>query len=162
MSKIISDLAEGASKGLFSGIGKLFKDVRTAITGIDPEKRAELEMKLAELETKAQELQVESQRITVEDRGSARNREIEARKAGSKEYYPMFLDILAVFAFIGCLYALFTQAVPEGPAKDILLVLIGALTAIVKDVYGYWRGSSAGSSEKTGAMAEVLKALKGK
>lgn len=158
-SKIIADLAEGASKGLFSGIGQFFKDVRTAITGVDPIKRAELEMKLAELEGKAQELELQSKKITVEDRNSARNREIEARKSGSKEIYPMLLDIVAVIAFVGCLYALFNKVMPEGTAKDILLLLLGTLAAIVKDIYGYWRGSSSGSSEKTTAMADVLRAI---
>jgi hypothetical protein len=47
---VISELAEGAGKGLFSGIGSLVKDLRTAITGVDPEKRAELEAKLVEFE----------------------------------------------------------------------------------------------------------------
>jgi len=157
--KLIADLAEGASKGLFSGIGQLFKDVRTAITGVDPVKRAELEMKLAELEGKAQELQIQTQKITVEDRGSARNREVEIAKTGKKDWIPKALAVAAVFAFMGCLYALFTRTIPEGAARDVLMMLIGALIAIVKDLYGYYFGSSSGSSEKTTAMADVLRAI---
>jgi len=38
MGNVISDLAEGASKGLFSGLGSMFKDIRTALTGVDPVK----------------------------------------------------------------------------------------------------------------------------
>jgi len=157
MGHIVSDLTEGAAKGLFSGIGQLFKDVRTAITGVDPEKRAELEIKLAELESKAQEFEIQSQKITSEDRSSARSREVEIAKTGKKDWLPKVLAILAVLAFIGCLFALFTRTIPEGSARDVLMMLIGALSAIVKDLYGYFFGSSSGSSEKTIAMAEVMK-----
>lgn len=160
MGKIIADLTEGAAKGLFSGIGQFLKDVRTLITGVDPTKRAELEIKLAEFEGKAQELEIQSQKITVEDRNSARSREVEIAKSGKKDWIPASLAILAVVAFLGCLYALFTRAIPDGAARDVLMMLIGALIAIVKDLYGYYFGSSSGSSEKTSAMAEVLKALK--
>ena len=50
MGNVISDLAEGASKGLFSGLGSMFKDIRTALTGVDPVKAAEIEVKLTEME----------------------------------------------------------------------------------------------------------------
>lgn len=50
MGNVIAELAEGGAKGLFEGIGKMAKDLRTAITGVDPVRRAELEAKLAELE----------------------------------------------------------------------------------------------------------------
>jgi hypothetical protein len=57
MGNVIGDLAEGASKGLFSGIGDMAKSIRVAITGIDPEKQAELEEKLLELEAAGDEAQ---------------------------------------------------------------------------------------------------------
>ena len=159
MGNVLVDLADGAAKGLFSGLGQLFKDARTAITGIDPEKRADLELKLTELEGQAEQLRVASDKIAADDRDSARKREVEARKAGSKETYPMILDILAIVAFVGCLYALFTKALPDGTGHDILVMLIGCLTVIVKDIYGYWRGSSAGSSEKSSAISDALRSL---
>lgn len=57
---IITDLVSGGASGIFKGIGELAKDIREAWTGesiIDPNKKAEIEMKLLELEysvTKAQ------------------------------------------------------------------------------------------------------------
>jgi len=42
MGNIVADLAEGGAKGLFSGIGQMAKDIRTAITGKDPAKEAEV------------------------------------------------------------------------------------------------------------------------
>lgn len=50
MGNVISDLALGATSGVFSGLGSLAKDIRVAITGIDPEKQAAIEEKLLDLE----------------------------------------------------------------------------------------------------------------
>lgn len=59
MGNILTDLAAGGTKGLFSGIGELAKDIRTAITGKDPQKMAEIEMKLMELESTSQQAQAQ-------------------------------------------------------------------------------------------------------
>ncbi len=59
MGNIVTDLAEGASKGLFSGIGQMAKDIRTALTGKDPAKEAEAMQKLLELEFTAQKAQTD-------------------------------------------------------------------------------------------------------
>lgn len=59
MGNIITDLAEGASKGLFSGMGQMAKDIRTALTGKDPAKEADAMQKLLELEFTAQKAQTD-------------------------------------------------------------------------------------------------------
>lgn len=63
-----------------------------------------------------------------------------------------WLAVLAVITFIICLYLLFFQPIPEG-SKDVLLIVAGALIVIVKDVYGYYFGSSEGSARKTELLA---------
>jgi hypothetical protein len=55
---LLSDLASGGVSGLLSGIGSLAKDIRVAITGVDPVKAAEIEAKLAELEQAAMQGQM--------------------------------------------------------------------------------------------------------
>ena len=55
---LLGDLASGGVAGLLSGIGSLAKDLRTAITGVDPVKQAEIEAKLVELEAAAQQGQM--------------------------------------------------------------------------------------------------------
>lgn len=47
---VLADLASGATGGIFSGIGSLLKDARVAITGVDPEKAAEIEALLQQIE----------------------------------------------------------------------------------------------------------------
>lgn len=59
-----------------------------------------------------------------------------------------WLSILVTLAFIGATFALMSLPLPV-PAKDILLILIGALVSRVGDVYAYYFGSSEGSARKT-------------
>ena len=57
------------------------------------------------------------------------------------------LALLAVLMFAASVSALFRLNIPE-VNKDVILVLIGALTAITKDVYGFYFGSSAAERNK--------------
>ena len=51
LGDLVAGAASGTIKGTFEGIGSLARDIRAAITGeIDPEKKAELLLKITELE----------------------------------------------------------------------------------------------------------------
>lgn len=63
-----------------------------------------------------------------------------------------WLAAIITIGFLAALFVLFQVPLPE-TSKDILLVLIGCLTGIVKDVYGYYFGSSEGSARKTELMS---------
>jgi hypothetical protein len=54
---VITELLSGVGGGIFSGIGSLAKDLRTAITGIDPAKAAELQQIVSQLELETQKAQ---------------------------------------------------------------------------------------------------------
>jgi hypothetical protein len=57
-------------------------------------------------------------------------------------------DTLAVGAMVGLIALIWTLLfvpLPDGPARDTLLLLAGALVTIVKDVYTFEFGSSRGS-----------------
>lgn len=56
---VLTDLSSGAVGGLLGGIGTLVKDLRVAITGIDPEKAAVIEAKLMDLESASINAQME-------------------------------------------------------------------------------------------------------
>lgn len=85
--------------------------------------------------------------LAQQDRASARQRDVELAKAGIKNHRADVLAYGALAMLMGCLATLFTMEVPEG-SKDILLMLIGALIVVVKDLYGFEFGSSAGSKNK--------------
>jgi len=62
-----------------------------------------------------------------------------------------------VGGFFVCLYVLLTRAIPDGIARDVVLILIGLLVKIVSDVYGYDFGSSSGSAKKTEILGSLTK-----
>lgn len=94
--------------------------------------------------------------LEVKDRDSARNREIEITRL-TKNFTQNAMAWASVVGFFAVMYMVFTKTIPEGAAKDILLVLLGALTKIVSDIYGYYFGSSKGSADKN----ELINKLSG-
>ncbi len=58
------------------------------------------------------------------------------------------LSLLVVVGVGVCLWLLFYFPLPQG-SRDIILIVIGALVATFKDIYGYYFGSSEGSTRKT-------------
>ena len=84
----------------------------------------------------------ELERLAAADRDSARKREMTV-----KDRMPMILGIAANIGFLSTVGFLLFRTMPV-ESKDVLLLLLGALTATFKDVYGYYFGSSSGSSKK--------------
>lgn len=66
---------------------------------------------------------------------------------GFKAYMALFITIGFMAVVIALLYL-----EPKPGAKDALLITLGALVSMVKDVYGYYFGSSEGSTRKTEIM----------
>ena len=67
-------------------------------------------------------------------------------------------DTLAEGAMVGLIALILTLLfvpLPDGPARDTLLLLAGALVTIVKDVYTFEFGSSRGSKEKDDIIARM-------
>jgi hypothetical protein len=85
--------------------------------------------------------------IAEKDRDSARQMQVQ-----TKSYMPAFLSVLAVLTLGFCIYMVgFRVLQPSG--HDAMLMLLGAVIAIAKDVYGYFFGSSAGSAAKNDIIA---------
>jgi hypothetical protein len=66
------------------------------------------------------------------------------------------LAYAAVAGLISLIWALLIHPIADGPARDMLLILSGALVAIVKDVYGFEFGSSRGSEAKTEQISQLM------
>ena len=90
----------------------------------------------------------ELERISALDRDSARKREIAV-----KDKMPLVLSLAVNVLFFGVVTMLMFRTVPV-ESKDIILVLLGALTAGWKDILGYYFGSSAGSARKDDLLAK--------
>lgn len=81
------------------------------------------------------------------DRASARDMQVK-----TKALTPALLSWAAVATLIFCIYLIGFRNLP-GTGHDALLILLGAVTATYKDIYGYYFGSSAGSAAKTDLLA---------
>jgi hypothetical protein len=90
------------------------------------------------------------------DRQSARARDVGLAQAGRRNIRADILAYAAIGGLISLIWVLLVHAIPEGPTRDILLILSGALVAIVKDVYGYEFGSSRGSEAKTEQLSQLM------
>jgi len=144
---------------ILSGAGSLFKDIRTAITGIDPVKAAELNLKLADLEGKLAEYQSKADEMTKDDRVSARALGAEYLKAGKRNIRQDVLAYGAILIFVGLISALFYYGIkPE--LRDIILMIVGGLLKIIYDIYAYDFGGSYGSQQKNSMIEGFIDKLK--
>lgn len=70
------------------------------------------------------------------------------------QLFKSWIALLVTVGLLGVLFSLLSVA-PKGEAKDALLIVLGALIAITKDVFGYYFGSSEGSQRKTELLSGV-------
>jgi hypothetical protein len=63
--------------------------------------------------------------------------------------------LLLTFALFGVV--MFNDTPVEASRKDILIYILGVLSAIASQIVSYYFGSSAGSKEKTDALKEAIK-----
>lgn len=127
----------------------------------DPEKKAAAQLELAKMAENGDLARMTNETETVKaflaDTASARDRDRAFLTAGKKNYRG---DILA-YAAMGALSTtilllLFVPNIPETSEK-LLYVVLGALIAIVKDVYGFEFGSSKDSQRNAQAVSDMLK-----
>lgn len=68
------------------------------------------------------------------------------------------LAIVVTFGFFAVLAFLAARGIPENQStRDILTMLVGALTAQFANVLGYYFGSSRGSTEKDAVIATQMR-----
>lgn len=111
---------------------------------------------LIEAGLRRQELELEEHRADLSDRADARGRDKEFIKIGKNNVRGDWLAYLAVGALIADMMILSLLEVPRGN-RDLLLVILGALIAIVKDVYGFEFGSSKSNERNSQAIVDKLK-----
>lgn len=123
-----------------SGSGSVEEAIQRIRT--DQELQRKYQIALVQEETRLEALYLE-------DRQSARARDVELRKAGYNNPRADILAIIAITALAGLGWMMVFKQLPDGPGRDLLLMIAGALIAVVKDVYSFEFGSSRGSKEKT-------------
>lgn len=160
--KTIAPALGAAVGGPFGGIagkfiaGKLGKDepksendllkmVQNALG--DPEQILKLKEADQAFDVRMRELDVDIYSHEVEDRKSAR----EMAKANMLPQ--MVISSIFILAFSVICYVVFSgMAKLEGESKDVIVYLLGILSAGVTQIMNFWFGSSMGSKEKTQSL----------
>lgn len=102
----------------------------------------------------------EEQKMYLDDISSARQREVQiqtnenATKLGKN--VASFLALGTVVLTLGLFYILiFSPQLIGGDKKDIILYILGVLSATLTQIYSYYFGSSAGSAAKSRTLANI-------
>lgn len=126
-------------------------EIATAIGAGNPDLLLKLKGADLDFAVKMKSLDIDVDRINTADRDSARKREIEVKDSTpSTLAYATFGGFFGVLALI-----VFVEAPPA--AHDALMLMLGALGAIMTGVVQYYFGSSSGSAAKTDIIKNVIK-----
>jgi hypothetical protein len=120
------------------------------------------EEELLKLKLEDNKLNLQELEMRLKDTDSARNRETQiatSEKAPllNKVVTPVLALGVTALTFILFGILLFDNSPVEPSRKDILVYVLGALTAISTQVISYYFGSSVGSKEKSAQLDKVLK-----
>jgi len=127
---------------LLNGVKDILDEVVTS-----KEEKAELAIKIQQLLAEQHQAIINAEN---EDRISARNREVEVVKAGSKNLTQNVLAYLGVCSFFAMTGFILSKGLGNMNTETSFIVgnLTGMAGAIAKDIFGYYFGSSKGEQEK--------------
>lgn len=128
------------------------QEVAQAILGMPPEALVKLKEAELELQKHLADSGVKLEDIHQRDRDSARKREADVR-----DFVPGLLAALVVSGFGWTVYTLLAGATPPAESREVLYMMLGALSSALAQVLAYYFGSSSGSKEKTSALERVAR-----
>jgi len=155
----IKDLFAGGASTLVDSVGKVLDNV---ITTKEEKLQLENEIKKSEMQFQLElkKMSNEEQQMILGDISSARQREVQVQTSEyatqlAKNVAP-YLALGTTIITLGLFYVLiFTPTVIKGESKDVILYILGVLSAILTQIYSYYFGSSAGSAAKSHTLANM-------
>ena len=124
----------------------------------DPEAKAKAQLDLARLAQEGQLAQIQAE---VADLDSARKREMAVATSENAPYINKVVTpvlaiaiLLATFILFGLV--MFAEGVIDTTRKDIIIYVLGVLSAISTQIVSYYFGSSKGSTDKNVAIDKML------
>ena len=141
---------EAISVGLLGKPGGDMKEIATAVTAGGPDALAKLKQIDADFEIKMASLGVDLEKISQADRASARERE-------GATHDPTVRVLAYSYTFLYFLVLWGVWKYPIDPnVNDLLMILLGVLTAAQTQILNYYFGSSSGSSAKTAMLDRLV------
>ena len=147
------------------GKGELVKNIGDVIDKFvqtpEEKQRASIELTkiINEHEQKMSETAVKELEIILKDNDSARNREVQI---ATSEQAPLLNKIVTPILALGVIiltFVLFYMVMFKslGAEKDIVIYILGVLSAISTQIVSYYFGSSRGSDEKQKQINSMIK-----
>jgi hypothetical protein len=136
---------------------------------IPPDEVAKLQIAQMEHEEELMRLKLEENKLDLEelsmrlkDVGSARDREVQIATSKdapllNKIVTPLLALSLLMLTFILFGVVMFDNTPVESSRKDILIYILGVLSAISTQIVSYYFGSSQGSKDKSEALEKAIK-----
>ena len=136
---------------------------------MSPEQVAELKIKEMEHEEELMRLRLEEGKlgleelgIRIKDVGSARDREVQIATNKdapllNKIVTPLLALSLLLITFVLFGVVMFQSNPVDSSRKDILIYILGVLSAISTQIVSYYFGSSQGSKDKSEALEKAIK-----
>lgn len=124
----------------------------------DPEAKAKAQLELAKL---AQEGELARMANEVADLDSARKREMAVATSENAPYLnKIIVPLLALGVLVATFFLfgliMFNEGLIDSTRKDIIIYVLGVLSAISTQIISYYFGSSKGSADKTTSLDKVL------
>lgn len=148
----ITDLFSGGASKLVESVGGALDGV---LTSKEEKMQLENELKKAEMDfqLEMQKLSVEERRLLYQDIDSARTREEKIQESANAtklgKNISSYLAIGATVLAFGMLYiVVFDSGVFKDSNKEMVMYVLGVVSTLLAQVYGYYFGSSAGSAAK--------------
>tara|TARA_R110000737_G_scaffold340744_1_gene363888 strand:+ start:908 stop:1426 length:519 start_codon:yes stop_codon:yes gene_type:complete len=108
---------------------------------------------LTELELRMKEFEIEMYQLEIQDRDSARNREVEIKKAGGNDIMMIITGSVGLLAFLVILYTILFRTLPIGNEK-LVYHLLGVVEGVSFTIFAYYFGSSKGSKDKSSLLSK--------
>lgn len=124
----------------------------------DPEAKAKAQLELTKL---AQEGELARMAAEVADLDSARKREMAVATSENAPYLnKVIVPVLALGVLIATFFLfgliMFNEGLIDSTRKDIIIYVLGVLSAISTQIISYYFGSSKGSADKNTSLDKVL------
>jgi hypothetical protein len=148
--------ASAISRQLLGKPDASIEEIAEVVASGSPEVLLALKQAEQSFKLEMEKLDLDYERIIRDDRDSARKREAEV-----KDNTPKVLAAVAVLSVVLALAMLIFVTIPPG-VREAVFLIVGTLLGSYKDVFGYYFGSSSGSSRKSATLDETLKVLREK
>jgi len=154
----LQDLFSGGANTLVDSVGKVLDNVVTT-----KEEKMQLDNEIRKSEMQFQldmkKLSFEEQQLVIGDIANARQRDVQIQTSNTTKLNKNLMPLLAIgtitLVFSLFYVMIFVPSYVTGEGKEVVMYLLGILSAVLTQIYGYYFGSSAGSADKSRTLASM-------